>query len=217
MGVSLAMLLSIAHVVTRTVDRTYTVWTSGTSTVCVVQLSNWVMWLTPNIYFNCFFWFRVILVQCLPCILVTIFNGYLILALRKAHKVQSGLLSKNASVRRTNRTTFMLIILNIVFLLVEVPLSILIMLHAISSSFYEFLNYDIANLLVLIFNFLIVISYPINFGIYCSLSSQFLAAFKTLMYNTKLYKLCSRFCVNRSNSFRKQYKRCNSHTQNTTI
>ena len=31
--------------------------------------------------------FRVILVQCLPCILVTIFNGYLILALRKAHKV----------------------------------------------------------------------------------------------------------------------------------
>ena len=29
MGVSLAMLLSIAHVVTRTVDRTYTVWTSG--------------------------------------------------------------------------------------------------------------------------------------------------------------------------------------------
>ena len=101
--------------------------------------------------------------------------------------MQSGLLSKNASVRRTNRTTFMLIILNIVFLLVEVPLSILIMLHAISSrfekfniywiliyfaffSFYEFLNYDIANLLVLIFNFLIVISYPINFGIYCSLS-----------------------------------------------
>ena len=29
MGVSVAMLLSIAHVVTRTVDRTYTVWTSG--------------------------------------------------------------------------------------------------------------------------------------------------------------------------------------------
>ena len=29
MGVSFAMLLSIAHVVTRTVDRTYTVWTSG--------------------------------------------------------------------------------------------------------------------------------------------------------------------------------------------
>ena len=45
------------------------------------------------------------------------------------------MLSKNASVRRTNRTTFMLIILNIVFLLVEVPLSILIMLHAISSRF----------------------------------------------------------------------------------
>ena len=31
----------------------------GTSTVCVVQLSKWVMWLTPNIYFNCFFWYEI--------------------------------------------------------------------------------------------------------------------------------------------------------------
>ena len=101
--------------------------------VCVVRLSAWVESITPSIYFNIFFWFRVIFVQCLPCILVTIFNGFLLKALRNAQQIQSGLLSSNTRVRRTSRTTFMLIILNVVFLIVEIPLSVLIMLHAISS------------------------------------------------------------------------------------
>ena len=101
--------------------------------VCVVRLRTWVEYITPSLYFNIFFWFRVIFVQCLPCILVTIFNGFLLKALRKAQQIQSGLLSTNSRVKRTSRTTFMLIILNIVFLIVEIPLSVLIMLHAISS------------------------------------------------------------------------------------
>ena len=101
--------------------------------MCVVRLRTWVEYITPSLYFNIFFWFRVIFVQCLPCILVTIFNGFLLNALRKAQRIQSGLLSTNSRVRRTSRTTWMLIILNIVFLVVEIPLSILIMLHAISS------------------------------------------------------------------------------------
>ena len=90
-------------------------------------------YITPDVYFNIFFWFRVVFVQCLPCILVTIFNGFLLKALRKAQQIQSGLLATNSRVKRTSRTTFMLIILNIVFLIVEIPLSVLIMLHAISS------------------------------------------------------------------------------------
>ena len=101
--------------------------------VCLVEMASWVNIISPNIYFNCFFWFRVIFVQCLPCLFVTIFNGYLLGALKKAQKVQAELLTKSSTVRKTNRTTYMLIILNAVFLLVEVPLSILTVLHTISS------------------------------------------------------------------------------------
>ena len=46
-----------------------------------------MQYITPNVYFNCFFWFKVIFVQSIPCILVTIFNGCLLNALRKAKKV----------------------------------------------------------------------------------------------------------------------------------
>ena len=148
------MALSIAtfHVSTRVWDREYRTYHSGgrtrlartssrhsefiiaeTRPVCVVKLKQWVEYITPDVYFNIFFWFRVVFVQCLPCILVTVFNGFLLNALQKARRIQSGLLSTNSRVKRTCRTTFMLIILNVVFLIVEIPLSVLIMLHAISS------------------------------------------------------------------------------------
>ena len=38
------------------------------------------------------------------------------------------------------------------------------------SSVHEFLDYGIVNKLMLFLNMLIVLSYPVNFGIYCSLS-----------------------------------------------
>ena len=98
-------------------------------------MASWVNTISPNIYFNCFFWFRVIFIQCLPCILVTIFNGYLLETLKNAQKIQTELLTRSSTVRKTNRTTHMLVILNAVFLLVEVPLSVLTVLHTISSRY----------------------------------------------------------------------------------
>ena len=95
-------------------------------------MAAWVYTISPDIYFNSFFWFRVIFVQCLPCLLVTIFNVYLLNALKGAQRIQAEL-SKSSTVRKTNRTTYMLVVLNAVFLLVEVPLSIMIVLHTISS------------------------------------------------------------------------------------
>ena len=101
--------------------------------VCVVKFAGWVDDISLDIYFNFFFWFRVIFVQCLPCLFVTIFNGFLLNALKKAQKIQAELLTSSSTVRKTNRTTFMLIILNAVFLLVEIPLSVLTVLYTISS------------------------------------------------------------------------------------
>ena len=147
-GMIVAFILALAHILPRTLDRVYVGGTglnnhlsitsfsyfySESNEVCLVELAKWVSYITPNIYFNCFFWFRVIFVQCIPCILVTIFNGYLLGALRKAQKIQAQLLTKSPTVRKTNKTTHMLIILNAVFLLVEIPLSIMSVLHTISS------------------------------------------------------------------------------------
>jgi len=213
--VAVAFTLAVAHIVTRTFDRSYQSWQFDSKDVCVVQFASWVNAVSLDVYFNCFFWFRVIFVQCLPCLFVTIFNGFLLDALKKAGKIQAGLLTSSSTVRKTNRTTFMLVILNAVFLLVEVPLSILTVLYTISSSVYDFLDYEIVNKLVLFFNLFIIISYPVNFGIYCSLSSQFLAAFQILVSDT--LRKCSK--QNRISEMdnRPKYQRCNSQTQNTTI
>ena len=72
--------------------------------------------------------------------------------------------------RRTQRTTLMLVVLNAVFLLVETPLTILTILYTLSNSVTEFLDPQLANTLVLFFNLFIFLSYPVNFAIYCSLS-----------------------------------------------
>lgn len=53
-------------------------------------------------------------------------------------------------------------------------------LHVISSSIKEFLDYHLANVLVLFTNFFIIVSYPINFAIYCGMSRQFRETFKEL-------------------------------------
>ena len=54
------------------------------------------------------------------------------------------------------------------------------MLHIISSSITEILDYSVANTLVLFTNFFIILSYPINFAIYCGMSRQFRETFKEL-------------------------------------
>lgn len=69
------------------------------------------------------------------------------------------------------------------FLLVEIPLAVVTILHIISSSVKEILNYTIVNTLILFTNFFIIISYPINFAIYCGMSRQFRETFRELFLN----------------------------------
>lgn len=57
---------------------------------------------------------------------------------------------------------------------------ILQVLHIISSAFIEILDYNIVNTLILFTNFFIIVSYPINFAIYCGMSRQFRETFKEL-------------------------------------
>lgn len=82
--------------------------------------------------------------------------------------------------RDANCTTLMLIVVVTVFLVVEIPLAVITALHIISSAIIEFLDYRVANLFILFANFSLIVSYPINFGIYCGMSRQFRETFKDI-------------------------------------
>lgn len=129
--------------------------------------------------------FRVIFVHLLPCIALVVLNVLLFRALREAQRKRQHLLKDNKKsecrkIRDSNCTTLMLIVVVTVFLIVEIPLAVVTILHIISSTCIEFLDYDIANVLIVVSNFFIILSYPINFAIYCGMSRQFRETFKEL-------------------------------------
>ena len=70
------------------------------------------------------------------------------------------------------------------FLAVEVPLCVIVVLHMISSAWIDFLDYDYVKIVILINNLLISLSYPLNFGIYCGMSRQFRETFKELFIHS---------------------------------
>lgn len=144
-------------------------------------------YVTENIYFITYFTFRVLFVHLIPCVALVILNLLLFRALKQAQKRRDILLSSKKNqkteckkLRDSNCTTLMLIVVVTVFLIVELPLVVVTVLHMVSSTIFEFLNYDVVNTLILFTNFFIILSYPINFAIYCGMSRQFRETFKDL-------------------------------------
>lgn len=137
-------------------------------------------------YYVIYFSFRVIFVHLVPCIALVVLNVLLFRALRQAQLKRQNLFKENKKsecrkLRDSNCTTLMLIVVVTVFLIVEIPLAVVTILHIISSSsISEILDYDIANILIVFSNFFIILSYPINFAIYCGMSRQFRETFKEL-------------------------------------
>lgn len=136
-------------------------------------------------YFSTYFVFRVIFVHLIPCTSLVVLNVLLFKAMRMAQMNRRKLFKENCKseckkLRDSNCTTLMLIVVVTVFLVVEIPVAVVTILHIISSTIVEFLDYRIANILILITNFFIMVSYPINFAIYCGMSRQFRETFKEL-------------------------------------
>lgn len=83
----------------------------------------------------------------------------------------------------SNRTTLMLIVVVTVFLMVEVPVAIMTILHVILNTFDVFKDVEFEsslNYIKLFTNFFIMISYSVNFTIYCSMSKKFRETFRDL-------------------------------------
>lgn len=179
------------HQSTRFFDRTYTsiniTWNGNPDVaVCKMNLASWVTdVVTEDVYFTVYYCFRVVFVHSLPCVSLVVLNVLLFRAMRAAQLKRKELFKENRKseskrIRDSNCTTLMLIVVVTVFLAVEIPLAVITVLHIISSGITEILDYNIANVLILFSNFFIIVSYPINFAIYCGMSRQFRETFKEL-------------------------------------
>ena len=64
----------------------------------------------------------------------------------------------------------MLVLVVTVFLVIEIPLMIITILHALSS---DTLDYEVAEIVILVINILTCLTSPLNFAIYCGTSKEF--------------------------------------------
>lgn len=78
----------------------------------------------------------------------------------------------------------MLIVVVSVFLMVEIPMAIVTLVHMLANlSIIQFegdSHQHYLNITVLICNFIIMLSFPLNFAIYCVMSAQFRNTFFSL-------------------------------------
>ena len=143
------------------------------------------------VYYNLYFWFRVVCVHLGPCASLVVLNVLLFGALRSAQQKRDKLFKENRKasecrkLRDSNCTTLMLIVVVSCFLVVEIPLAVLTVLHIFDASLeLRVLDYDVINVLILFTNFFISLSYPINFAIYCGMSRQVCVVFTFYLLST---------------------------------
>ncbi|XP_041372776.1 sex peptide receptor-like [Gigantopelta aegis] len=156
-----------------------------TITACFISPKPWLRSIV-YVYYNIYFWFRVIFIHLVPCISLVVMNALLIYAMRCAQKRRMQLLRQNKKseskkLKDSNCTTLMLVAVVGLFLLVEFPLGILMSISIVVNTFQiNLIDLETLNILSLFSNFCILLSYPLNFFIYCGMSKQFRETFKRL-------------------------------------
>ena len=108
----------------------------------------------------------------------------------------------------------MLIVVVSVFLLVEIQMAIATLVHLLVNmrviQFEGDSHLPYTQLTVLLCNFFIMLSFPLNFAIYCGMSAQFRNTFKTLLVDTGLF-YCSNNDNNSDNNNQQQQMKENQH------
>lgn len=184
-------LAALLHQSTRFIDRTFLPvhfrWHNSAHWGCQFSSAYWVReWITEDIYYTSYYSFRILFVHIGPCAALVVFNVLLFIALRNAQRTRAKLFAENRKsesrkLRDSNSTTIMLIVVVTVFLLVEIPLAVTTLLHVIQNATgVNIADYETLNLTILFSNFSIVLSYPVNFAIYCGMSRAFRETFHDL-------------------------------------
>jgi len=146
-----------------------------------------------NLYFGTYFWLRVVMAHLVPCTVLVVLNAALAKTMSVARRRRSQLLTRRGGggggihdreCRRLGdsiATTLMLVVVVGVLLLVELPLAVFLILLIIENTWHRPLMADgVANSAALFINLVIVLSYPVNFFIYCGMSRQFRTTFAAM-------------------------------------
>lgn len=155
---------------------------------CRTQFTSWVR-TNEDIYFNVYYWFRIVFIHLVPCSILVTVNAALVRAMRAASRRRKQLLSFGSSshqpmqLRRksecrrladSNVTTAMLVAVVGVFLLVEFPLAVLFILVIVENSIRTpLIEPEVGETASMFINLMILFSYSTNFFIYCGMSTQF--------------------------------------------
>ena len=110
-----------------------------TVSACHVRLVSFIE-RHQHIYFNVYYWFRVIFIHLIPCSALVVLTALLVNAMRKAQDRRQLLLRQNrrSESRRlaeSNWTTLMLVAVVVVFLVVELPLAVLLIILILNNTF----------------------------------------------------------------------------------
>jgi len=147
----------------------------------------WFQQTNKHIYFGAYFWCRVIVVHLVPCSALIVLNVLLVREMRRAQRRRAHLLAINMrrnECRRladNNVTTLMLVVVVAIFLLVEFPLAVLFILLIVKYTFgLQVLDVSAQKTASVVVNTCIVLSYPINFFVYCGMSRKFRQTFAEL-------------------------------------
>jgi len=182
-------LMAFLHQLSRFFDRKYDEvrfqWRDSEHWGCKFSISDWVKNI-EDIYYTSYYTFRIIFVHVGPCLALVVFNVLLFVALRRAEENRVRLFnnsanSENRKIRDSNSTTIMLIVVVSVFLVVEIPLAVTTLLHVMQNVLeIHIVSYEILNTTIVFSNFFIIVSYPVNFAIYCGMSRLFRETFNDL-------------------------------------
>lgn len=187
----IVFVLAVLHQSTRFFDTYFSAaqfdWNGSVHWGCRFQSASWVIEnLTENIYYTCYYTFRILFVHVIPCLALVILNLLLFRALKVAQKKREALFkdnrkSESRKLRDSNSTTIMLMVIVIVFLATEIPLAICTVLNVFENALLmKIVDVKTLNTTILFTNSLIMLSYPVNFAIYCGMSLQFRETFKDL-------------------------------------
>jgi len=134
-----------------------------------------------------YWWIRVVFIHLIPCILLVVLNALLFHAMRAAKVRHDLLLRQNRKTEshrlaESNLATLMLLAVVGVFLLVEFPLAVLLITMIYENTFdlHQLISTEDRRVAGLFINLFILLSYPVNFFIYCGMSRQFRETFKSL-------------------------------------
>lgn len=126
-----------------------------------------------------------VVAKLIPCALMTIFGGSLLISLNlKGRKRRRRLSTTTNNFRRESRqakTTRMLLVVIILFLFTELPQGLLIVLSTAVPGFYQGVYAPLGDLMDII----ALTNNAINFVLYCIMSTQFRTKFLQMYFNKR--------------------------------